>query len=254
MNPRMRKTEEMMPEEKEAAVLLLDCTQGSRKDSFAKGIIAHLKEKERFLALLEEYLEQSGRDHGDHGHGHGAKGAHGTMPHDQGSHDHGHHSLSEVHAQIDALGLGAQVQSDAYGVYDILAAAEAKAHEVSVADVHFHEVGSAEAIMWVAVSCLVMRQLMGERHITHVVATPVCTGYGYVDCAHGRLPIPAPATANVLEGAPTFAGDTEGELTTPTGAALVVYYAQQFLDPRLDGTRTSVEDADAYAAVCVVGA
>ncbi len=183
--------------------LLLDCTHGSTKDGFAKAC----------EGLVGRQVFQPA---------HPKTGHH----HDQGDAHHHHHSLQEVQEAICASGVTPRAQVYAQGVYDLLAQAEAKAHGVSVADVHFHEVGSAEAVGFVLRACAAMDALEPQR----ILATPVCTGFGQVDCAHGRLPIPAPATANVLEGVPAFAGPEEGELTTPTGAALVVYFAEEFMD------------------------
>lgn len=182
--------------------LLLDCTHGSTKDGFARACLALLPEP----PSLPEGVESALRDHAGH------------------HHDHHHHSLQEVERFIRASGAAPEAQRHACEVYGLLAQAEAKAHATDVDSVHFHEVGSAEAVAYVLMACIAMDALSPSR----IVATPVCTGFGFVDCAHGRLPIPAPATANVLEGVPSFAGEEEGELTTPTGAALVVHFAEGF--------------------------
>lgn len=188
--------------------LYLDCMHGARKDSFAIGVGQLLAQEERQRIAQAAGVEQTQADDccgADHHH---------------------HHSVTEVREKIAAKQLSEAERAAAFGVYEVLARAEAKAHSVSIDEVHFHEVGSDEAITWVCIACASVLAVGAET----IVASPVCTGFGFVDCAHGTLPIPAPATANVLEGAPSFAGDVEGELTTPTGAALVRYFASAFCD------------------------
>lgn len=139
-------------------------------------------------------------------------------------HHHEHRSVADVRAIVEASSLPANVAANVMGVYDVLAHAEAKAHGTDVQGVHFHEVGNDFAVASIIAFCV----LMGELAPAGVFATPITTGFGFVDCAHGRLPIPAPATANILEGMPHYAGDVEGELCTPTGAAIVRHFAQAF--------------------------
>ncbi len=143
-------------------------------------------------------------------------------------HEHEHHSVEEVLSAVASLGLSESVEASVRGVYGLLANAEAAAHGVLVDEVHFHEVGNKFAIAYIVAFCMLIDELAPAR----IVTTPITTGFGWVDCAHGRLAIPAPATANVLEGLPTRKGDIEGELTTPTGAALVRYFAESYEDAR----------------------
>ena len=125
---------------------------------------------------------------------------------------------------IDALALPEAVKAHAKQVYDVIARAEAKAHGMPVSQVHFHEVGALDAVADVVGVCLLMDELRPDR----VVASPVHVGFGQVRCAHGTLPVPAPATANILEGAPIYGGRVRGELCTPTGAALLRHFADAF--------------------------
>ena len=113
---------------------------------------------------------------------------------------------------------------EARSVYDSIAEAEAKAHGLPVSDVHYHEVGALDAVADVTNVCLALRLLAPER----IVASPIAVGSGTVMCAHGEVPVPAPATANLLHKIPTFGGDVEGELCTPTGAALVAHFATAY--------------------------
>lgn len=196
--------------------LLLDCTHGSTKDGFANAARALVPDA---LPSLEAYVPLHESTHAPHA------SAHAANP-DHHAHHHHHHSIAEVHGAIDAAPVTDTVKQDARGVYELIAAAEAKAHGVPEAEVHFHEVGAPAAIAHILAACDALARIPRDR----TVATPLCTGFGFVDCAHGTLPIPAPATANIVESVPTFAGSEEGELTTPTGAALAVYFADAFAD------------------------
>ena len=153
----------------------------------------------------------------DHGHGHGHDHDH---DHD---HDHGHHhaSLADVRAHILALPLEERVRENALAVFDSIAKAESKAHGRPVDQIHFHEVGTLDAIADVICVCALVAELAPDR----IVATPPNVGGGTVRCAHGVLPVPAPATAYLLEGLPWHGDDpSTGELLTPTGAALLRHF------------------------------
>lgn len=135
-----------------------------------------------------------------------------------------HHSLADVLDLIDSLPLSDKVSGDAKAVYRMLAAAEASVHGQEMENIHFHELGTMDAVADVTAVCWLMAQLAPER----VVAAPVRTGFGTVCCAHGLMPVPAPATALLLEGIPVFPGEIEGEMCTPTGAALLKYFVTAF--------------------------
>lgn len=138
--------------------------------------------------------------------------------------EHHHSDLGDIRALIHGLPLEETVASDALAVFDLLAQAETKAHGVPMEHIHFHEVGSLDAVADIVSCCVLVHHLNPER----IAASPVATGSGTVRCAHGVLPVPAPATAALLEGIPTVPGDYEKELCTPTGAALVRHFAQEF--------------------------
>lgn len=112
----------------------------------------------------------------------------------------------------------------AEGVYRRIAQAESEAHGTSVELVHFHEVGALDAVADVAGTCLAIHLLAPDR----IVVSPIHVGSGQVRCAHGIVPVPAPATANLLRGVPSYGGAIQGELCTPTGAALLVHLAGEF--------------------------
>ena len=172
-----------------------------------------------------EHGHSHSHDH-DHEHGHSHDHEHGHS-HDHGhdhEHTHTHAGLGEIAGIIDALPLSRAVREHALAVYRIIAEAEAHVHGKPVTEVHFHEVGSLDAIADIVGVCLLMEQLSPEE----VVVSPVHVGSGFVRCAHGVLPVPAPATACILQGVPTYGGAIRGELCTPTGAALLKHFAARF--------------------------
>ncbi len=139
-------------------------------------------------------------------------------------HDHGHRHLSDILGIIAKSKLNSAVKRDASAVFQRLGEAEAKVHRVGIEEIHFHEVGAVDAIVDVVGACAGLARLGVER----IVAAPIPTGHGFVDCAHGRLPVPAPATAMLLKGFPIASSDVEAELTTPTGAAILTTLADSF--------------------------
>lgn len=132
-------------------------------------------------------------------------------------HEHAHRHLSDVLAILARAQLAPRVQARAEAIFRALAEAEAEVHGISVEEVHFHEVGALDAIVDVVSAAFLIEATGAER----VLCSRVRTGFGSVRCEHGLMPVPAPATALLLRGAPTFAGEVEGEFTTPTGAAIL---------------------------------
>ena len=169
----------------------------------------------------EEELHHHHHHEHDHGHDH-----HHDHDHDHGEEHHHHHHATPGHIGeiIDGLPLPEEVKAHARGVYDAIAQAEAKAHGCPVGDVHFHEVGALDAVADVVGVCYALYLLQPDR----ILASPVHVGSGTVRCAHGVMPVPAPATANLLAGVPIYGGVVKGELCTPTGAALLTHFAQSF--------------------------
>ncbi len=139
-------------------------------------------------------------------------------------HDHAHRHLSDILRILDKSKLPAEDCERAEAVFRRLAEAEARVHQCSVEEIHFHEVGAIDSIVD-TVGAVVGLRLLG---IDRVVSGPIRTGTGTVKCAHGRLPVPAPATAVLLEGFPSVGTDIQGECTTPTGAALLTSLAESF--------------------------
>ena len=137
-----------------------------------------------------------------------------------------HHDLGEVLETVDAMVASTRVKDDMCDIYRILAQAEATAHGCTVEQTHFHEVGNGEAVRCVAAICMAVEMLDPEC----ITATCVQTGSGTVQCAHGELPIPAPATAAILSlGIPTCDDKLDGELCTPTSAAVIKHFVDEFV-------------------------
>ena len=135
-----------------------------------------------------------------------------------------HRHLGDILEILARADLPPRVRERARGVFERLARAEAAVHGTSIDKVHFHEVGAVDAILDVVGSSLALELLGVER----VVCSPIPTGSGTVTCEHGTLPVPAPATAELLKGVPIVGGDSMAELTTPTGAAVLTTLAEHF--------------------------
>ena len=185
---------------------------------------------------VEECEGGHGYDHEHevhHGHEHHHGDEHGHEHHHEDGHDHehahSHHhhsSMHEIEHIIMDLNLPAKVKEDILAVYSLIAEAESHAHGVPVTDIHFHEVGTMDAIADVTAVCMLMNEIAPDE----VIVSPVHVGSGTVKCAHGTLPVPAPATAFILKDVPIYGGSIKGELCTPTGAALLKHFATAFAD------------------------
>ena len=156
----------------------------------------------------------------DHHHDHSHEHSHSHDHH----HDHSHRSLHDIHHIIDNLKLPEAVRTDILAVYRLIAEAESKAHDKPVSEIHFHEVGTMDAIADIASVCLLLHKLAPDQ----IIASPIHVGSGQVKCAHGILPVPAPATAYILKDIPIYSGSIQGELCTPTGAALLKHFVTRF--------------------------
>lgn len=174
-------------------------------------------------------LHEHGHDHDhDHGHGHEDDHDHGHGHAHEYDHGHGqvHHHASpcEILELLERLDVAEAVRRNARAVYDRIAQAESAAHGVPVSQVHFHEVGALDAVADVTGVCLAMELL----HPDCVQVSPIHLGSGQVRCAHGVMPVPAPATVHLLKGIPCYTGEIAGELCTPTGAALLAHFGGSF--------------------------
>lgn len=159
-------------------------------------------------------------EHVHQGHSH----HHGREQHSGGGHSHHHTSLADIEHILSHLAVPDKVKTDALSVYRLIAEAESHAHGRPVEQIHFHEVGLMDAVADVVGVCLLMDELAPD----YVAASPIHVGSGHVRCAHGILPVPAPATAYILQDVPVYGGSVEGELCTPTGAALLKYFVRDF--------------------------
>ena len=152
-------------------------------------------------------------EHQHHGHGH------------HHAHEHGPHVRpSDILAMVDRLNVADRAKARARAVVTRLAEAEAAVHGKPVEEIHFHEVGATDSIVDMLGSAVALELL----DIATISCAALPLGHGFVDCAHGRMPLPAPATAAILTGVPTYGVDRQGETVTPTGAALVVALTDTF--------------------------
>jgi len=143
--------------------------------------------------------------------------------HGHARHEHGR-GLAEIRVRIASAALSASAKETAIGVFEKLGAAEAKIHNVPVEKIHFHEVGAVDAL--VDITCAAAgAEAIG---VDEFVCSPLNVGGGLVECAHGTFPVPAPATVELLRGAPVYSSGLEVELVTPTGAAIVTALATRF--------------------------
>ena len=175
-------------------------------------------------------LTVAGHDHHFHGHGQHDQDAHQDEEHRHHGHDHhhhhhdDHHSLKEIAAAIGRSALASESKGRAIHMFERLAEAEAAIHAMPVEKVHLHEVGALDSIIDIVGSVYGLDQLGAET----IVSSPLNVGGGTVTCAHGVFPVPAPATARLLQGVPVYSGDVSMELVTPTGALIVTEYAQSY--------------------------
>ena len=149
-------------------------------------------------------------------------------------HMHNGRTLEDIHRLIGTLKVSDKVKQDIIRIYDIVAEAEAAAHIKAPGEIHFHELGMLDAIADITVTAYLIDKISPER----ILASPINVGNGTVLCAHGVLPVPAPATANILRGIPYYKSAVQSELCTPTGAALLKYYVDEFTEnPRLPSVK-----------------
>jgi len=219
------------------ALAYFDCFAGSGGDMIVAALLDAGADigviREHIARLNVEGLELSARcvrrnglrgthfsveEHGRPAEGHGGQ--------DESAHQHHHRrrGLSDVLSLIGAAALPDRAAERARAIFRRLAEAEAKVHGIGVEEVHFHEVGAVDSIVDILGACLAMEQFGIDR----VLCSPIALGGGTITCAHGELPVPAPATAELVVGATAVTGGIDGEATTPTAAAVLTTLAESF--------------------------
>lgn len=182
---------------------------------------------------IHDHHHEHGHDHSyehshDHSyeHSHDHEHSHDAHPHEAVDEHHHHSGLHGIEHIVSELSVSDKVKSDVMAIYNLIGEAESHAHGVPVTEIHFHEVGTMDAVADIVSVCLLMEKIAPQR----VVVSPIHVGSGHVKCAHGMLPVPAPATAYILRDVPIYGGGIKSELCTPTGAAILKYFAASFGD------------------------
>ena len=216
--------------------LFLECNMGAAGDMLTAALLELLPDQEEFLSQLNALgipgvtIEKEKMSKCGIGGTHIRVKVHGVEEGDDSRHHHTHHhthhhsGMHDVEHIVHHLPVTDKIRKDILAVYHLIAEAESHVHGVPVTEIHFHEVGTMDAVADVAAVCLLMDKIAPDR----VAASPVHVGSGQVECAHGILPVPAPATAYILREVPTYGGEIRGELCTPTGAALLKYFVTEF--------------------------
>ncbi len=205
---------------------LLDTMDEKSREAFVSklnslglpGIVYKLVRSEK-CGITGSHMEVTfnGEEEGEHHHHHEHEHEH--------EHHHHHSSMHDIeHIVRSHLPLSDNVKADVMAVYNLIAEAESNVHGTTVDQIHFHEVGTMDAIADVTAVCMLFDAIGAKE----VVVSPIHVGSGTVKCAHGILPVPAPATAYILKGCPIYSQDIKGELCTPTGAALLRHFATSF--------------------------
>ncbi len=224
-------------------VLYLECKMGIAGDMLASSLLGLFEDKEKVVEALNainvpkvqfglEEMKKCGIK-GDHltvmvnGEEEKSQDVSGSDDHQGDHHHHGGHGTTpaQIEEIIEGLNISKEIRSDIREVYEILAEAESEVHGTTVSEIHFHEVGNLDAIADITAVCYLMHELDPDK----VIVSPINVGSGQVKTGHGILPVPTPATALLLKGIPSYSSDRiEAELCTPTGAALVKYFAFEF--------------------------
>ncbi len=218
-------------------ILYIECNMGAAGDMFMSALLELTAEPDRFIerlnglnipgvkfkitksvkcGIMGTHVEVSVDGKTEHEHMHERNHQH--------NHSHHHTGMKEIEHIIASLDVSDYVRKNALAVYKLIAEAESHAHGCAVEHIHFHEVGSMDAVADVVGTCMLLEELAPDK----IIASPVNVGSGQVRCAHGILPVPAPATAYILRDVPIYSGDIESELCTPTGAALLRHFASEF--------------------------
>ena len=213
--------------------LYIDCGMGAAGDMLTAALLELHPDREGFLQKLNglgipgvTFIAERSTKCGINGT-HIRVAVHGEEETEH-MHDHHHHhgSMEDIRSIVSRLRIPTTVKLDILAVYEEIAQAESHVHGVPVEQIHFHEVGTMDAIADITAVCL----LIHELKLDQILASAVHVGSGQVRCAHGILPVPAPATAQILRDIPIYGCSIKGELCTPTGAALLKHIVDEFGD------------------------
>ena len=210
--------------------IYIDCSMGAAGDMLMAALLELHPDPEAFLQRLNTALPENVTVTAEQGVKRGISGTrvHVVIDGEEEGHEHGcHHpqtNIQQIYAKIDALPAPEAVRRNTRAIYERIARAESQVHGRPMENIHLHELGSLDALADVLGVCLLMEELAPEK----VLASPVHVGSGTVRCAHGLMPVPAPATELLLHGIPMYSGQIQGELCTPTGAALLAHFVQDF--------------------------
>lgn len=226
-------------------ILYLECKTGAAGDMLMAALYDVMNEEQKavFLETMNGLVESvavaaekkvshgiagvhmkvavHGKEEGEHLHDHSHEHHH---DHEHTHYHHAHVSYKDLLAHIMELPVSNQVKQNASTLYQLLGMAESKVHGTDIEQIHFHEVGSLDALVDIVGCALAMEMIAPDK----IYATPVCVGNGTVRCAHGVLPVPAPATAELIKGMPTYSSKFDGELLTPTGAVVLKHFVQSY--------------------------
>ena len=208
--------------------LYLDCGMGAAGDMLTAALLELLPEKDAFVEELNALGIPGVRFAAEKCEKCGILGTHMAVTihgkEEDSVHPHHHGSMGDIRSIVSGLPIPTMVKLDILSVYEEIAQAESHVHGVPVDQIHFHEVGAMDAVADITAVCLLLHRLSPDK----IIVSPVHVGSGQVRCAHGILPVPAPATAYLLRGIPMYGGSIVGELCTPTGAALLRHFASEF--------------------------
>ena len=219
------------------SILYIECAMGAAGDMLTAALLELHCDPENFVVKfnscgipgVEMCIEKSVKC--------GISGTHvkmllnGVVEHthhhgDDHHHHHEHMNVHDIEHIVGHLNLSHDIKDDVLSVFNILAEAESKVHGTTIDHIHFHEIGTMDAVADIVAVCMLINELAPHE----IYASPIHVGSGTVKCAHGILPVPAPATAEILKGIPCYSGDIKSELCTPTGAALLKYFVDKFTD------------------------
>lgn len=215
-------------------ILYLDCGMGTAGDMLSSALFELIDNKKEFLENINSAGIPSVIVTAENSVKCGISGTHLRVKingEEEGKScsyhsSHHHNSLTDIEHIINHLSMSEKIKKNVVAVYKMIAFAESKVHNVPVSEIHFHEVGALDAIADIAMFCMLVDLIDADK----IVASPVNVGSGKVACAHGILPVPAPATAEILKGISAYSNGIDGELCTPTGAALLKHFVNYFSD------------------------